>query len=97
MYVRVFRVRTHPGMEADFRRFMLETGRPGLLQRDGLAGVILGQRTWGDQPESLLISRWESLEALKRFAGEHWEEGHINAAATHLIAEVFCDNFEEID
>lgn len=97
MYVRVFRVHTHPGMEADFRRFMLEIGRPGLLKREGCTGAIIAQRRWGDQPESLVISRWDSLESLKRFAGEHWEEGHINKAAAHLIAEVFCDNYEEVD
>lgn len=97
MIVRVFRVRTHPGREEEFRRFMLETGRPGLLKREGCTGVILGQSRWGERPESLIISRWESLEALKRFAGEHWQEGHVNAAAVHLIEQVFCDNFEEVE
>jgi hypothetical protein len=97
MIVSVFRVRTHPGKEAEFRRFMLETGRPGLLRRAGCRGVILGQSQWGERPESLVISRWESLEALKSFAGEHWQEGHINAAAADLIDEVFCDNYEEVD
>ena len=97
MIVRVFRVRTHPGREAEFRTFMLEIGRPGLLQREGCLGVILGQRTWGDRPESLVISRWESVEALQRFAGEHWEEGHINKAAAHLIETVSCDNYEQVE
>ncbi len=66
MIIRVFRVRTHPGKEEEFRRFMLETGRPGLLQREGCVGVILGQYRWAERPESLIISRWESVEALQR-------------------------------
>ena len=97
MIVRVFRVRTHPGREAEFRQFLIETGRPGLLQREGCLGAIIGQRTWGDRPESLFISRWASREALEQFAGEHWEQGHIHAKAAHLIAEVYCDNYEEIE
>jgi quinol monooxygenase YgiN len=97
MIVRVFRVRTHPGRETEFRQFMLDIGRPGLFKREGCVGAFIGQRTWGDQPESLVISRWASREALEAFAGEHWESGHINDKAAHLIAEVFCDNYEEIE
>jgi hypothetical protein len=84
-------------MEAQFKRFMVETGRPGLLRREGCVGVIPGQNRWNDRPERLIISRWESLEALQRFAGENWQQGHINPAVAHLIEQVFCDNFEDLD
>ena len=97
MIIRVFRVRTHPGKEEEFRRFMVEIGRPGLLKREGCVGVTLGQNRWNDRPESLIISRWESIEPLQRWGGENWQEGHINPAAAHLIEQVFCDNFEEIE
>ena len=97
MIVRVFRVRTHPGMEAEFKKYVLETGRPGLLEREGCLGVIVGQSRWNDRPETVVISRWESLEALQSFAGENWQQGHIPPAAAHLIEQAFCDNFEEIE
>jgi heme-degrading monooxygenase HmoA len=54
--------------------YLNETGVPGLAQTDGNRGVYVFRRSDGDRAEFVVLSLWESLDAIKEFAGEDIEK-----------------------
>jgi len=50
------------------------TGLEGFRATEGHRGALMLRRTQGDRSEFLLISLWDSLDAIKRFAGEEYEK-----------------------
>jgi heme-degrading monooxygenase HmoA len=50
--------------------YMQATGVPDLRAIDGNRGVYVLRRIDGDQAEFTFISLWDSMEAIRRFAGE---------------------------
>jgi heme-degrading monooxygenase HmoA len=58
----------------DYLRYLHETGIPGYRATMGNQGVQILRRIEGEVAHFLLISYWESLEAIRRFAGEEMEK-----------------------
>jgi heme-degrading monooxygenase HmoA len=56
-----------------YGRYMAETGVAGYAATAGNAGVWMLRRDVGDNTEFLMFTLWESLDAVKRFAGEGYE------------------------
>ena len=50
--------------------YLRETGFPGYGRTPGNRGVLALRRIVGDRAEFLLVSLWESEEAVRRFAGD---------------------------
>ena len=96
MIVRVFRARPHAGMDKDFEIFLQETALPLMKKSDGCAAVTFGRTRWGGATEFVVISRWESIDALKRFAGENWQQPKILPEEAHLVKQVQCDHYDEL-
>lgn len=94
MILRVFRARPHAGMDKDFEEFLLHTGLPLMRSQHGCKGVTLGRTRWGGQPEFVVVSTWESIEALKGFAGHEWQSPRILPEEAHLVKEVFVEHYE---
>jgi quinol monooxygenase YgiN len=94
--VRVFRVRVHPGKEDDFERFVTETGIPTVKAQAGCSHVTVGQSRWSEKPEFVVVTHWESVEALRAFAGPDWQQAVIVPEEQHMLARVFCDHYETI-
>lgn len=46
------------------------TGFPGYRDAEGNRGVLALRRVQGDRAEFLLVTLWESEEAIRRFAGD---------------------------
>jgi heme-degrading monooxygenase HmoA len=72
--VRVF----HPGTEDDFERVVTETGIPTVKAQEGCSQVTVGQSRWSQQPEFVVVTHWESVEALRGFAGPDWQQAVID-------------------
>jgi heme-degrading monooxygenase HmoA len=53
-----------------YTRYVVETGMDGSLATDGNRGVQLLRRPDGERTEFVTITLWESLEAVRRFAGD---------------------------
>jgi heme-degrading monooxygenase HmoA len=73
MIARVWRgvVRT---TDADtYGAYIRDTGLSGYVATAGNRGAWLLRRTLGDQTEFVTFTLWESLDAVKRFAGEDYE------------------------
>ena len=56
-----------------YSRYMTETGVAAYAATDGNAGVWMLRRDVGDNTEFLMFTLWDSLEAVKHFAGEGYE------------------------
>ncbi|WP_063819237.1 hypothetical protein [Herbidospora cretacea] len=53
-----------------YAAYMMETGYPGYTSTPGNRGVTFTRRDDGELTEFLLVSLWESGEAVRAFAGE---------------------------
>ena len=61
-----------------FYEYIKQTGEPAYLQTPGNRGVMIITRpldtgTGGDHTEFQLLSLWDSIDAIKRFAGPDYE------------------------
>ncbi len=60
---------------------------PKLRKLEGYEGAMLLQRDGPKEVEILVISFWESLEAIRRFAGDHAEEAVVADEAASLLTD----------
>ena len=54
--------------------YLNETGVPGLAGTPGNRGVYIFRRIDGERAEFIVLSLWESLGAIKAFAGDDVEQ-----------------------
>lgn len=85
MIVRIFQVTTKPGKEAAFRRFFEDTAIPLMQATDGLVQVLPGAARPESPREFSFVMVWESLDALKAFAGEDYATPHVDPAEAALV------------
>ncbi|MGR3804005.1 antibiotic biosynthesis monooxygenase family protein [Marinibacterium profundimaris] len=86
MIMRIFQVQTHPGQEEAFARFFHEIAIPLMRSTDGLVHVLPGAARSESPRDFSFVMVWESLEALKAFAGEDYTAAHIDPAEADLVA-----------
>jgi heme-degrading monooxygenase HmoA len=70
MIARIWKGRTLASKSDQYMDYMRVTGVRDLRATEGNRGVYVLRRVDGDQAEFTFISVWESLDAIKRFAGE---------------------------
>ena len=58
---------------------------PDLNALEGFLGARLMRRTVGDGVEFLVMTEWDSLEAIKRFAGEDYEKAVVEPSAVAAL------------
>jgi len=68
--LRVWRGVTRTSEAREYVGYMAETGFRGLRETPGNLGVFGLLREDGDRTEHVVVSLWESEEAIRRFAGE---------------------------
>ena len=87
MIARIWRGVT-PAEKADrYLAYLQETGLRDYGATPGNQGVYVLRRASGDEAEFLLISLWESLEAVRAFAGPDPERAvYYPADREHLLA-----------
>ncbi|MGH2683633.1 MAG: antibiotic biosynthesis monooxygenase family protein [Actinomycetota bacterium] len=73
MIARMWRGRTPASKAESYVGYLRETGLEEYESTPGNEGVLLLRRISGGEAEFLLISLWESEEAIRRFAGEDFE------------------------
>ena len=57
----------------DYARYMRETGLAAYARTPGNQGVWMLRRDVGERTEFVMFTLWDSLEAVKAFAGENYE------------------------
>ena len=93
--VRVFRGIAKPGQEDAFRSFLLDDAVPILDEFEGFVGVEVGLPAESSPREFLMITRWKSIEALKNFAGEAWQDVVIHPREIPLVEVAFVHHYWE--
>ena len=58
-----------------YEQYIRDTGVAEYKATAGNLGVTMMRRQVGDRTEFMLLSLWESLDAVKAFAGEDYEKG----------------------
>jgi len=74
MIVRLWHGRTNISQAEAYAEFMKERAAPDYGSVDGLKKLYFLRRNDGDVVHFLLVTHWDSMESVKKFAGEHPEK-----------------------
>jgi heme-degrading monooxygenase HmoA len=93
---RTWRGWTRAGDAERYVDYMNETGMPGLSSTEGNRGVYMLRRLDGDRAEFVVISLWDSLDAIRDFAGEDIEQAvfYPEDEAFLVERELTCIHYE---
>jgi heme-degrading monooxygenase HmoA len=69
MIARMWQGRTRPGMGKQYMSYLEQTGLKEYRATEGLKDVLVLTREIDDVTEYVLITLWEDMEAIRRFAG----------------------------
>jgi heme-degrading monooxygenase HmoA len=61
--------------------------RPELRKVPGFVGAYLSRRQLGRQIEFLVLTRWQSMDAIRGFAGDDTEKAVVGPAAIAALVE----------
>lgn len=95
--IRVFRASVKPGLVDEFQSFFQNEALPLVCSQEGMRRATIGLPYESKPNEFLMISEWESLEALKKFAGDDWNAAVIDPRESHLLVETAVDHYYLID
>lgn len=93
--VRVFQAVTKPGKESEFEAFFLGQALEIVQRQEGFVSVTIGLPTESTPGEFLMITKWASIEALKGFAGERWDEAVIDDREAPLLQQAGVHHYWE--
>ena len=85
---RIWRGRTPAAKADEYEAYLFASGITRVRATPGNLGVTVLRRADGDQTEFLVISIWESLDAVKRFAGADYEKAVILDRDREYLVEV---------
>lgn len=74
MIARIWRGRTPASKAETYFEYLKQTGLQDYRRTGGNHGVYVLRRLKDDEAEFLLLSLWDSIEAIKQFAGEEYEK-----------------------
>lgn len=69
MIARIWEGRTRLGMGKAYYKYLEETGLKDYRATEGFRSVTVLCREVGDETEYILVTLWDSMEAIQRFAG----------------------------
>jgi len=89
MIARVWHGWTTPDDADDYERLLTEELLPDFATSvgEGFAGHRVLRRPDGDRVAFMTVLRFESWDAVERFAGEDYQQAHVPPAARELLVE----------
>lgn len=88
MIARIWRGVTSAEKAEEYMAYLMETGLKDYRAIPGNRGVQVLRRTYEDKTEFLLLSFWESYEAIRAFAGEDLELAVYYAKDKEFLLEL---------
>src|SRR5690242_12873925 len=85
MIARVWHGRTSPADADTYESLLRTTILPGIHRVTGYRGAWLLRRDAGGEVEFVTITMFESMEAVRAFAGADWEKPVIHPEAERLL------------
>jgi heme-degrading monooxygenase HmoA len=88
MIARIWRGRTLSSQADEYFEYLKKTGLKDSRSTNGNQGVYILRRIKDGEAEFLFLSLWESLEAIKRFAGNDHEKARYYPADKDFLLEM---------
>jgi len=88
MIARLWHGRTRAAHSDDYLAYLIDVGIPGYQGTPGYLGAEILRRTEGSEAHFLLISYWESFEAIARFAGNEPERARYYPMDPDFLLEL---------
>jgi heme-degrading monooxygenase HmoA len=85
MIARVWRASAASEKVADYVRHFQHSVLPELTQIPGYRGFHIMRRDMGDAIEITVMTLWESMDAIRRFAGADVEQAVVEPAAQAVL------------
>jgi len=87
MIARIWRGRTPAAKADEYFEYLKRTGLQDYRSINGNQGVYVLRRIKDQEAEFLLLSLWESLDAIKQFAGDDYEKARYYSADKDFLLE----------
>jgi heme-degrading monooxygenase HmoA len=87
MIARIFRGSALPEKANDYVEHLQMSVLPELRQIDGFQGVYLMRQDSAEAVEFIVLTLWESMDAIHKFAGENAEVAVVAPAAQAMFRE----------
>ena len=99
MIVRVWSGRTSEAKAPEYERFLKETAYPDYGDVEGNRGWLLLRRQKEGAVEFMFVSLWESMDALRSYAGDAVERPKYYAQDRAALLELpeRADHYEMVD
>jgi hypothetical protein len=94
MIIRVFTPTIHPGREGEFEAFLRDTAAPLVSRQSGLVAQHVGGPRDPFSTQFVYVTVWESVESIRAFAGERWQEAVITPDEEHLLKNTWIGHYE---
>ena len=88
MIARIWHGRTLTAKADEYERYLNASGVERMLKTDGNQGVEVLRKADGPRTDFVVISYWESIDAVKRFAGKEFEKAVILDRDREFLIEV---------
>jgi heme-degrading monooxygenase HmoA len=85
MILRIWRAYADTWSADRYPRHLLEKVRPALEGIAGFRGLFLVARQRGDEVEYVVQTLWDSMDAIRTFAGPHPERAVVEPAAAAVL------------
>jgi heme-degrading monooxygenase HmoA len=85
MVVRTWRGYAAPGAAQAYPKHLLQSVRPKLEQLAGFRGLYLLQRQGSEDVEFLVLTLWDSMDAVRAFAGSRPEIAVVEPEARDAL------------
>ena len=93
MVVRSWKGRARPESADAYQRHVVTSVFLALKQLPGFLGARVLRRALGDRVEFLVLTEWESLDAIRGFAGDPIDRAVVEPAAQAVLSD-FDDRVE---
>ncbi|MCC1482256.1 antibiotic biosynthesis monooxygenase [Roseibaca sp. Y0-43] len=94
---RIYRVRIHPHLRAEFEPLFKTVARASVADVAGCVGVTVGFPTQASPDEYAMISVWKSAGSLTAFIGPNWDRVHIPDSMAHFFESAWVHHFTHAD
>jgi heme-degrading monooxygenase HmoA len=71
----------------DYEKYMRETGLRGYAAVAGNEGILMLRRSVGERVEFCMVTLWDSIDAIKAFAGDDYESAVFYSKDDEFLVE----------
>ncbi len=98
MILRMWKGRSTPERASEYVHHATRKVFPALRTIKGFRGAYLLRRTHDDATEFVVITLWDSMTAVRRFAGAEPEKAVVEPQARSMLSgfDEFVDHFEVV-